>query len=304
VSHDLETGQTILSGWSEFGLRFVTSMLDMKLAARLNIGRPWIHYKETIRNTVLEEGKFIRESRGLRQYGHCYLRIEPLARGRGFEFAREMDGSQVPQDFISAVSSGVREALKQGPLMGFPLTDLRVILTGGSYDENSSSEKAYQVAAEIALRAGCKKANPSILEPIMDFHLVIAEAFVGDVVGELNSRRVKLEELASFDKPEYEEHYSKLFPPDPKNKFLRGQIPLAELIGFDRVFSKIHSGPSSMGYSPSHWAEVQIENVKAIIDPHGTDEPPAASAGRPVLPTRPRPGVPGQQRKEFPQEGD
>ena len=189
---DQETGQMIISGMGEFQLEIIIERLFNEFKLEVNKGMPQVAYKETITLLVESEGKYIHQSGGRGQYGHCFLRLEPKERGQGFEFIDKIRGGAIPQEFIPAVKKGTIESLSAGPLAGYPLVDLRVTVFDGSYHEVDSSEVAFKIAAARALRDGATKARPILLEPIMKVEVVIPEKSLGEVIGDLSSRRAQI----------------------------------------------------------------------------------------------------------------
>jgi elongation factor G len=192
VASDKETGQTIISGMGELHLEIIVDRLLREFKVDASVGKPQVAYKETVRKAIEQEGRFVRQSGGRGQYGHVFLRIEGLGAGKGNEFVDGTKGGSVPREYISSVERGVKEALESGVLAGYPVVDVRVTLTDGSYHEVDSSDIAFQIAAKMAMRDGMGKASPILLEPIMALEDVVPEEFVGDVIGNLNGRRGKI----------------------------------------------------------------------------------------------------------------
>jgi elongation factor G len=250
---DIETGQTIISGMGELHLDIIVDRMKREFNVEGNVGMPQVAYKETVRKKVTEEGKFIRQTGGRGQYGHCLLQIEPNPAGRGFEFINEVKQGRIPREYIPAVEKGVREALPGGALAGFPLVDVKVTLLDGSYHEVDSSEMAFKIAGGMALRAGCKKANPTILEPIMKFEVVTPPEYMGNVIGDLNSRRARILEMGDRG------HL----------KFVKATVPLSELFGYATVVRSISQGRASFTMEPSHYDEVPSNVRKAIVEKSG-----------------------------------
>jgi len=247
---DTETGQTIISGMGELHLDIIVDRMKREFNVEGNVGQPQVAYKETVRKKVTEEGKFIRQTGGRGQYGHCVLQIEANPAGKGFEFINEVKQGRIPREYIPAVEKGVREALPGGALAGFPLVDVKVTLLDGSYHDVDSSEIAFKIAAAMALRAGCKKANPTILEPIMKFEVVTPAEYMGNVIGDLNSRRARILEMGD------RAHL----------KFVKATVPLSELFGYATVVRSISQGRASFTMEPSHYDEVPTNVRKAIVE--------------------------------------
>ena len=192
VKTDLETGQTIISGMGELHLEIIVDRLTREFKVDANVGKPQVAYKETINKKVESEGKFIRQSGGRGQYGHVWLEIEPLGKGAGYEFVNKIKGGVIPQEYIPAINKGVTEALTTGVLAGYPVVDVKVSVFDGSFHDVDSSEMAFKIAASMSFKDGAKKANPALLEPIMKVEVLVPEEFMGDVIGDLNSRRGKI----------------------------------------------------------------------------------------------------------------
>ena len=216
VKTDLETGETIISGMGELHLEILTDRLKREFKVDANVGKPQVAYKETIKEKAEAEGKYIRQSGGRGQYGHVWLKVEPLKRGEGFKFIDEIKGGIIPKEFIPAVEKGVKEALQKGVLAGYPIVDLAVTLYDGSFHEVDSSDLAFKIAGAIALQEACKKAKPVLLEPIMKLEVVVPEKFFGDIIGDLSSRRGKIEETKDR----------------AGQKVILAKVPLAEMFGY------------------------------------------------------------------------
>jgi elongation factor G len=229
VYHDKETGQTLISGMGELHLEVLMERIFREYGVRVNAGKPQVAYKETITLPVESEGKFIRQSGGKGQYGHVWLKIEPGERGSGFQFRDQIRGGTLPKEFVPAVEAGVKSALQSGGLAGYPLIDVGVTLYDGSFHEVDSSDMAFRMAGFMAMRDGTDKAKPIILEPIMEVEITTPNQFLGDVIGDLNSRRAHIEGIDSRD------DYSAV----------RCLIPLAETFGFAGDLRSISQGRAS-----------------------------------------------------------
>ena len=192
VTVDQETGQTLISGMGELHLEVIVDRLLREFKVDANVGKPQVAYKETIRRTVEQEGRFVRQSGGRGQFGHVYLRLEPQPTGSGFEFVSAIKGGVIPQEYVPAVESGVVQAMTNGGLVGYPVVDVRVTLLDGSYHDVDSSEMAFTIAASMAFKEALRKASPVLLEPVMDVEVVVPELFMGDVIGDISSRRGKV----------------------------------------------------------------------------------------------------------------
>lgn len=250
VKSDSETGQTIISGMGELHLDILVDRLKREFKVHANIGKPQVAYRETVTASVEEEGKFIRQSGGRGQYGHVFLRIEPRKRGEGFEFVDAIKQGRIPKEFIPAVEKGCREALEGGAIAGYPIVDLKATLYDGTFHDVDSSEIAFKIASAMALRSGCKKAAPVLLEPIMKVEVITPEANMGDIIGDLNSRRAKINEMGDRGNA----------------KFIRGTVPLAEMFGYATVARSLSQGRASFNLEPSHYEEVPSNIAKAIIE--------------------------------------
>jgi elongation factor G len=193
VHTDKETGQTIISGMGELHLEIIVDRLLREFKVDANVGKPQVAYRETIRKSVEQEGRFIRQTGGRGQYGHVWLTLAPLAPGTGIEFADGTKGGTVPREYIPAVEKGAREAFEGGILAGYPMVDVKVTLTDGSYHDVDSSEIAFKIAASMAVKEGAAKAKPIILEPIMKVEVVVPEEFMGEVIGDLSGRRGRIQ---------------------------------------------------------------------------------------------------------------
>jgi len=192
IKTDHETGQTVISGMGELHLEILVDRLKREFKVEANVGQPQVAYRETIKKEAEAEGKYIKQTGGRGQYGHCWLRVEPLERGEGVKFVNEIKGASVPSEFIPAVSKGVMEAVSKGVLAGYPLVDLSVALYDGSYHEVDSSEVAFKIAGSIALQSAVKQAQLILLEPIMKMEVSVPDDFMGEVIGDLSSRRAQI----------------------------------------------------------------------------------------------------------------
>ena len=192
VRTDEETGQTIISGMGELHLEIIVDRMMREFKVEANVGKPQVAYRETITRKAKVEGKFVRQSGGRGQYGHVWIEIEPQEAGKGYEFVDAVKGGVIPREFIPAVDKGIREAMDTGVLAGFPMVDFKVTLIEGSYHDVDSSEMAFKIAGSMAFKEGCAKAGAVILEPIMSVEVVVPEEYMGDVIGDLNSRRGRI----------------------------------------------------------------------------------------------------------------
>ncbi len=240
VRTDEETGQTIISGMGELHLEIIVDRLLREFNVGANVGRPQVAYKETVRKEVEQEGKFVRQTGGRGQYGHVYLRVEPQPPGRGFDFVEAIKGGAIPKDYIPAVRNGVRGAMESGSLAGYPMVDIKVTLLDGSYHEVDSSEIAFKIAASMAFKDAVRRASPVLLEPIMAVEVVVPEAFMGEVIGDISSRRGKIVGLDSR----------------PATQVIESCIPLAKMFGYATDLRSMTQGRATHTMQFSHYDEV------------------------------------------------
>ena len=250
VKTDEETNQTIISGMGELHLDIIVDRMKREFNVQANVGAPQVAYRETITKTVEQESKFIRQSGGKGQYGHVFLRLEPQAPGKGFEFVNEITQGRIPKEYIPAVEKGCREALDSGALAGYPLVDIKVAVFDGSYHEVDSSEMAFKIAASMGLKEGAKKAAPVLLEPVMKVEVVTPEANMGDIMGDLSSRRAKIGEMGERGNA----------------KYIKALVPLAEMFGYATTVRSLSQGRASFTMEPSHYEEVPSNVAKAVIE--------------------------------------
>lgn len=248
VKTDQETLETIISGMGELHLEILVDRMKREFNVNVHTGKPQVAYKETVQKTIESEGKYIRQSGGRGQYGHVWLKIEPLERGKGFEFVNQIKGGIIPQEFIPAVEKGVKEAMEKGIIAGYPVTDVRVTLYDGSFHEVDSSDFAFKIAGSMAFQEGAKKANPVLLEPIMKVEVVIPEQFLGDVIGDLSAKRGKIMEM-------YERGMMKV---------VDAMVPLGEMFGYATKLRSMTEGRGTFTMEFDHYEEVP-QNVMAQI---------------------------------------
>ncbi|PSR21406.1 MAG: elongation factor G [Sulfobacillus acidophilus] len=247
---DQETGQTIISGMGELHLEIIVDRLLREFKVQANVGKPQVAYKETIRKATEAEGKFIRQSGGRGQYGHVWLKLEPREPGEGFEFVNKIVGGVVPREYIPAVESGVKEAMQSGVLAGYPTIDVRVTIYDGSYHEVDSSEMAFKIAGSIGFKEGAKKANPVLLEPIMSVEVVVPEDYMGDIIGDLNARRGRIEGME----------------PRPGGvQAIRGFVPLAEMFGYATDLRSRTQGRGTYTMQFAHYEEAPRHVTEQVI---------------------------------------
>ncbi len=248
VHTDEETLQTIISGMGELHLDIIVDRMKREFGVEAKVGAPQVAYKETIRTSAEGEGKYIKQSGGRGQYGHCWLKVEPMEEGKGFEFVDEIKGGVIPREYIPAVQKGVREALDRGIVAGYPMVDIKATVYDGSYHEVDSSEVAFKMAGSMAFQAAAKKANPVILEPIMKIEVTTPEASMGDVIGDLSSKRGQIQEMTDRG----------------QSKVVRAIVPLAEMFGYVTNLRSMTQGRASSSMEFSHYAECP-KNVEAAI---------------------------------------
>ena len=240
VKQDQETGQTIISGMGELHLEILIDRMVREFKVSANVGKPQVAYKETVTRSVMGEGRFIRQSGGRGQYGHVKLKIEPLDSGRGFIFENKIVGGSVPKEYIPAVEAGIRETLENGIVAGYPIVDVKAILTDGSYHEVDSSELAFRIAGSMAFQDAARRAVPVLLEPVMDVEIVVPEEYLGDVIGDLQSRRGKIEGIAQR----------------PDAKVVAGEVPLSEMFGYATKLRSLSQGRAVYSMQFSHYARM------------------------------------------------
>lgn len=249
IKTDTETGETIISGMGELHLEILVDRMFREFKVSVNVGRPQVAYKETIKKIAEAEGKYIRQSGGRGQYGHVWLRVEPGERGSGFEFINEIKGGIIPQEFIPASEKGVREAMEKGIKAGFPVVDMKVALYDGSYHEVDSSEAAFKIAASMALQEAAKRANLVLLEPIMKVEVIVPDQFFGDITGDLNSKRGKIEKMSER----------------AMMKVIDSKVPLSEMFGYSTKLRSMSQGRASYTMEFSHYEEVPNNVAELII---------------------------------------
>jgi len=249
VRTDEETGQTIISGMGELHLEILVDRMKREFDVEANVGKPQVAYRETIRGKTKSEGKFVRQSGGRGQYGHCWLEIEPLEAGGGFEFVDKISGGSIPREYIPAVGKGAEEAMANGVLAGYPMVDIKVTVVDGSYHDVDSNEMAFKVAGSMGFRAGCKEAKPVILEPMMDVEVVTPEDYMGDIVGDLNRRRGKVLGMEGRG----------------NGKVIEAEVPLSEMFGYSTNVRSMSQGRATYTMTFKHYEEVPNNIAKEII---------------------------------------
>jgi elongation factor G len=250
VRTDEESGQTIISGMGELHLEIIVDRMKREFGVEANVGAPQVAYREAIRKQIEIEGKFVKQSGGRGQYGHVWLRMEPNETGKGFEFIDEIKGGAVPREYIPAVEKGLRETLPSGVLAGYPVVDVKVALFDGSYHDVDSNENAFKMAASIAFKDGMRKANPVLLEPMMAVEVETPEDFMGNVVGDLSSRRGMIQGMEDV----------------PGLKVIRAEVPLAEMFGYSTALRSATQGRATYSMEFKHYSEAPKNVAEAIIN--------------------------------------
>jgi elongation factor G len=233
----------------ELHLEIIVDRLTREFRVGANVGKPQVAYKETIKVAAKAEGKFIRQTGGRGQYGHVWIEIEPIERGKGFEFVNKIVGGTIPREFIPAVEKGIVEAMEGGVLAGYPVVDVKVILFDGSYHEVDSSELAFKIAASMAFKDACKKGDIVLLEPIMDVEVVTPEEYMGEVIGDLNSRRGRIQSMEKRGRAQV----------------IRAMVPLAEMFGYATDLRSKTQGRGTYTMQFSHYDEVPKNLTEQII---------------------------------------
>jgi elongation factor G len=250
IAVNQETGQNIISGMGELHLEIIIDRMKREFKVEANVGKPQVAYKETIRKKVEAEGKFVRQSGGRGQYGHVWIEIEPNEKGKGFKFENAIVGGTIPKEYIKPVEQGIVEAMRNGVLAGYPVEDVKVKLFDGSYHDVDSSEMAFKVAGSMAFKEGARKANPVILEPIMAVEVVTPEEYMGDVIGDLNSRRGKIEGMN----------------PRKDAQVIRAKVPLAEMFGYSTILRSMTQGRAIYTMEISHYDEAPKSVADQIVE--------------------------------------
>jgi len=249
VKSDPETGQTIIAGMGELHLEIIVDRMMREFKVDANVGKPQVAYRETIRKRVEAEGKFVRQSGGRGQYGHVRLIVEPNESGKGYEFINEIKGGAVPKEYIKPTDQGIREACESGVLAGFPVVDIKITLYDGSYHDVDSSEMAFKIAGSMGFKSGCEKASPVLLEPIMAVEVEVPEDYMGDVIGNLNSRRGQIENMEDR----------------AGSKIITSKVPLAEMFAYSTTLRSMTQGRGTYTMEFSHYAEASKSVAEEVI---------------------------------------
>lgn len=249
VKTNQETAQTIISGIGELQLEVMVDRMKREFGVLANVGAPQVAYKETVKIQAEAEGKYIKQSGGRGQYGHCYLRVEPKPRGEGFEFVNAIKGGAIPQEFIGSVEKGVKESVLNGALLGYPVVDLKVTLYDGSYHDVDSSDVAFKIAASMAFQAAAKKAQLTLLEPVMMVEVTTPGEYMGDIIGDLSSKRAQI--MGTEERS--------------RATIIKAMVPLAELSGYATALRSMSKGRASYYMEPSHYEEVPQNITSAML---------------------------------------
>lgn len=253
VETDEETNQVLISGMGELHLEIIVDRMKREFGVEANVGKPQVSYRETITKTAEAEHKYAKQSGGRGQYGHCSLRVEPLEAGKGYEFADEIKGGIIPREYIPAIEKGVKEAMLSGVVAGYPMVDVKTAVFYGSYHEVDSSEIAFKMASIFAFKDACQKAGPILLEPIMKVEVTTPEEYMGNIIGDLNSKRGQIEEMS-----------------DRANiKVVRSKVPLAEMFGYATSLRSMSQGRANYVMEFSHYAEVPRNILESIKEKQG-----------------------------------
>jgi elongation factor G len=253
VRTDEESGQTIISGMGELHLEILVDRMKREFGVEANVGAPQVAYREAIRKPVEVEGKFIKQSGGRGQYGHVWLKMEPQEPGKGFEFVDAIKGGTVPREYIPAVNKGLVETLPNGVLAGFPVVDVKVTLFDGSSHDVDSNENAFKMAASIAFKDGMRKASPALLEPMMAVEVETPEEFMGNVMGDLSSRRGIVQGMDD----------------NPTGKVIKAEVPLAEMFGYSTTLRSLSQGRATYTMEFKHYTEAPKNVAEAVINKKG-----------------------------------
>jgi elongation factor G len=248
VHTDEESGQTIISGMGELHLEIIVDRMKREFNVDANVGAPQVAYRETIREMVEQEGKFVRQTGGRGQYGHVWLKLEPQKTGAGYEFVNGIVGGAVPREYISSVDNGIQEQMKNGVLAGYPVVDVKVTLFDGSYHDVDSNEMAFKIAGSMGFKAGAKNAQPAILEPIMSVEVSTPENYMGDVVGDVNRRRGIIHGMDD----------------SPLGKIIKCEVPLSEMFGYATDLRSATQGRASYSMQFEKYSEAPANVAEAI----------------------------------------
>jgi elongation factor G len=245
-----ESGETVLSGMGELHLEIIVDRLKREFGVETNVGRPQVSYRETIDRPADAECKYVKQTGGRGQYGHVKIKLEPLEKGKGFEFVNEIKGGTIPREYIPAIEKGIKEAMEKGVVAGYPLVDMKVVLWDGSFHEVDSSEMAFKIAGSMALQDGAKKAGAHLLEPIMKLEVVVPPEFLGDVIGDVSARRGQIEETE--DRPGVKVIYAK--------------VPLSEMFSYTTSLRSLTQGRGTSSMEFDHYEKVPGNVAQEIVE--------------------------------------
>ena len=249
VKTDEESGQTIISGMGELHLDIIVDRLRREFNVEANVGKPQVAYRETVRQAVKQEGKFVRQSGGRGQYGHIVIEMEPQERGTGYSFENAIVGGVVPKEYVTAADKGIQEAMQTGPMAGFPVVDLKVRAVDGSYHDVDSNEMAFKVAGSMAFKEAFAKANPVLLEPIMKVEIVTPEDYMGDVMGDISRRRGVLQGTED----------------SPSGKIINAMVPLGEMFGYATSLRSMSQGRATFTMEFECYSEAPANIAEQVI---------------------------------------
>jgi elongation factor G len=253
VRTDEETGQTIIAGMGELHLEIIVDRLTREFKVGANVGKPQVAFRETITREAEAEGKYIRQTGGRGQYGHCWLRVEPNEQGKGFQFVNALVGGAIPREFVSPIQKGVEEAMQNGVLSGYPMVDVKATVFDGSFHDVDSNEMAFKIAGSMAFKEACNQAGPVLLEPIMACEVVTPEEFMGDVIGDLNSRR------------------GRILGMNPRHgvQVIDAQVPLAQMFGYATDLRSRTQGRATYTMQFSHYAQAPRQVSDEVMQKAG-----------------------------------
>ena len=257
IKGDEETGDTLIAGMGELHLEIIVDRMKREFKVDANVGRPQVAYKETIKSTAKAEGKYIRQSGGRGQYGHVWLEAEPMERGKGFEFVNAIKGGSIPQEYIPAVEKGIKESIDKGVIAGYPVVDVKVTLYDGSFHEVDSSEMAFKIAGSMAFQECAKRANPILLEPIMKVEVIVPEKFLGEITGDLSSKRARIEQMSSRG--------GSGATGDSALKVIEAKVPLSGMFGYSTQLRSLSEGRATYTMEFSHYEDVPKNVAEEII---------------------------------------
>ena len=253
VHTDEESGQTIISGMGELHLEILVDRMKREFGVQANVGKPQVAYRETIRSTAADvEGKFVKQSGGRGQYGHAVITVEPQPEGGGYEFVDAIKGGVIPREFIPAVGKGIQEALKSGVLAGFPVVDVKATLTFGSYHDVDSNENAFRMAGSMAMREALRRATPVLLEPMMSVEVETPEDYMGNVMGDLSSRRGMVQGMEDM--------------PGGSGKLVHAEVPLAEMFGYSTTLRSLSQGRATYSMEFKHYAQASKDVAEKVMN--------------------------------------